>query len=90
MEPSESDLRFTTQLYAACAVVGIQLVDHLILGGVDPQKWRSGHEQPYLSLWGRGYFKRDIFPALAEVTISTICPEVKLAARLAKKKQPRP
>lgn len=38
-EPSAADVVFTKRLAEACEVVGLQLVDHLILG--EPGKWAS-------------------------------------------------
>lgn len=85
LEPSEPDIRFTTRLYGACSLVGIQLVDHLILGVVDPRKYRSGDEQVFLSMWGSGYFKKHVFPAVAGQTVSDYSPEVAVAIRRQKR-----
>lgn len=85
LDPSPEDLLLTEQLYAATSLVGIQLADHLILGGVDPDKWRSCEDQPYLSMWGKGYFRKHMFPRLASVTIGEFCTEVGAAARRCKK-----
>jgi DNA repair protein RadC len=39
LTPSVDDVRFTRRLAAACELVGVRLVDHLIVGGVG--RWRS-------------------------------------------------
>lgn len=65
--------------------MGIQLVDHLILGVVDPRKYRSGDEQVFLSMWGSGYFKKHVFPAVAGQTVSDYSPEVAVAIRRQKR-----
>ena len=53
-EPSQADIELTAALIFSCRGLGIEFMDHLILGGLSPEHTGSYRRQPYFSFMENG------------------------------------